>query len=369
MSHAIRFAAVGLALAIGTLVTDASAARVTGATGTRVTQPATAPLALTPKARGEMTRQFVLRWGGYVQRVYRVPVGTWAKRMVADFASADPANFRAALARDTFEGAMAALNGTGHRFDDEAAITRLAKLPAGAKALPAPAPGSTDLVYTPIQPCRILDTRNTAAGAIVADGSRDFVSINQSDYTAQGGSASDCGTLGVHAAAVAINLTAVAPDRAGYATVYPYGTAKPLASSVNYGVGEHVNNGIIVQIPSPLTTSDFTLYTYGTAHYVADIVGYFAAAPAVALDCTETYVSQNVPGNTPFDIQIPNCPTGYRITGAGCRTLNPSEADWAINGLLRAAPGQMQGFCSGLNTTAGTIAVQGTAQCCRVPGR
>ena len=24
-----------------------------------------------------MTRQFVLRWGGYVQRVYRVPVGVF----------------------------------------------------------------------------------------------------------------------------------------------------------------------------------------------------------------------------------------------------------------------------------------------------
>ena len=369
MSHAIRFTAAALALAIGTLATDASAARVTGVTGTRAAQPATASLTLTPKARGEMTKQFVLRWGGYVQRVYRVPVGTWAKRMVADFASADPANFRAALARDTFEGAMAALNGAGHRFDDEAAITRLAKLPAGAKALPAPAPGATDLVYTPIQPCRILDTRNTAAGAIVADSSRDFVSINQSDYTAQGGSASDCGTLGVHAAAVAINLTAVAPDRGGYATVYPYGTTKPLASSVNYGAGEFVNNGIIVQIPSPLTTSDFTVYSYGTAHYVADIVGYFAAAPAAALECTETYVSQNVVANDVFDIAIPSCPTGYRITGAGCRTPGFNEANWAINGLFRSAPGQLVGYCSGQNATNGTISVQGTAQCCRVPGR
>jgi hypothetical protein len=362
MSHAIRFTAAALALAIGTLATDASAARVTGVTGTRAAQPATASLTLTPKARGEMTKQFVLRWGGYVQRVYRVPVGTWAKRMVADFASADPANFRAALARDTFEGAMAALNGAGHRFDDEAAITRLAKLPAGAKALPAPAPGATDLVYTPIQPCRILDTRNTAAGAIVADSSRDFVSINQSDYTAQGGSASDCGTLGVHAAAVAINLTAVAPDRGGYATVYPYGTTKPLASSVNYGAGEFVNNGIIVQIPSPLTTSDFTVYSYGTAHYVADIVGYFAPPLATALQCQDTantIVANVAAGGGTANASAPACPTGYTQTATNCET-----SSWLMPIVFSHS-----GTCSARNNDTIPQDLRASRTCCRVPGR
>lgn len=361
MSHAIRFTAAALALAIGTLATDASAARVTGVTGTRAAQPATASLTLTPKARGEMTKQFVLRWGGYVQRVYRVPVGTWAKRMVADFASADPANFRAALARDTFEGAMAALNGTGHRFDDEAAITRLAKLPAGAKALPAPAPGSTDLVYTPIQPCRILDTRNTAAGAIVADASRDFVSINQSDYTAQGGSASDCGTLGVHAAAVAINLTAVAPDRGGYATVYPYGTTKPLASSVNYGAGEFVNNGIIVQVPNPLTTSDFTIYSYGTAHYVADIVGYFAPPLATALQCQDTANTTvaNIAAGGTANANAPACPTGYTQTATNCET-----SSWLMPIVFSHS-----GTCSARNNDTIAQDLRASRTCCRVPGR
>ena len=43
----------------------------------------------TPKERGELTRQFVTKWGMYVQRIYNVPVGTWAKRMVPNFVAAD----------------------------------------------------------------------------------------------------------------------------------------------------------------------------------------------------------------------------------------------------------------------------------------
>ena len=37
---------------------------------------------LSPKERGQLTRQFVLKWGAYVQRIYDIPAGTWAQRMV-----------------------------------------------------------------------------------------------------------------------------------------------------------------------------------------------------------------------------------------------------------------------------------------------
>ena len=373
MPHALRVTTLALSMAIGAFAMDAAARPAV--TGTTRSTARTAPVAsaapataLTPKARGEMTRQFVLRWGGYVQRVYRVPVGVWSKRMVPTFASVDSTNFRTALSRNTFEGAMAALSGSGHRLGDEAVITKLAM--SRGKASPVLGAAAADLVYTPIQPCRIVDTRNTVDGPIAADGSRDFVAINQANYTAQGGSATDCGLLGVTAAAVAVNLTAVVPDRPGYATAYPFGTAKPLAASVNYATGQVINNGIIMPIPSPLTTSDFSLYSYGQSHYVVDIVGYFATPEATELECTSTFVTQNVAANDIFDMEIPSCPTGYHVTGAGCRTSGFDEASWGINGLYRASASDPLGaFCSGRNNTNGIISVQGTAECCRVPGR
>ena len=73
--------------------------------------------------------------------------------------------------------------------------------------------------------------------------------------------------------------------------------------------------------------------------------------------------------NGVFDTQIPSCPAGYTITGAGCRTPGFNDVTWAINGLYRNAPGVMLGFCSGTNNTAGVVPYEGTAQCCRTPGQ
>lgn len=369
MAITMKCTAAVLSLGFGMLAMNAGAQQVSGTTGTRVTGGVKAENsgALTPGQRGELTRQFVKKWGAYVQRVYNVPVGVWSQRMVPNFVSADSGNFRNAMKRDTFEGAMAALSGKGQQLSDDRVITKFAAMKSAGDQ-PVLGALSSDLVYTPIQPCRILDTRNTVAGPITANSTRSFVSINQANFTAQGGSATDCGTLGLTASAVAVNLTAVLPSGAGYATVFPFGTTQPLAASVNYTAGAIVNNGIITQIPSPLTASDFTIYTFAQADYVADIVGYFAPPQATALDCTSTFVSQNVSANGVFDIQIPACAAGYTVTGAGCRTPGFRQAGWAINGLFRSGS-NVNTFCSGDNLTAGTITVEGTAQCCRVPGR
>lgn len=330
---------------------------------------------LSPQARAQLTRQLVRKWGHYVQRVYNVPVRDWAQRMVPNFVSADSTNFRKALARDTFEGAMSELAGTGTRLSDAAVIDRMAKAATGQggrlATVDAKAIGSLngDLVYTPLQPCRIVDTR-VAGGAIAANGSRSFKAVNSASFTAQGGSATNCGTLGLAASAVALNVVAVTPSSGGYATVFPFGTSQPLASSVNYTAGAVVNTAIISAIPNPLQASDFTVYTFAQAHYVIDIVGYFAPPVATGLECTGTFVSQSVAASSPFDIQIPNCPAGYTLTGAGCRTQGLNQADWAINGLNRTSAGAaLTAFCSGVNTTPGTITVQGTTSCCRIPGR
>ena len=361
MSRALVLAA---AVAVVGATAHAQTPRVTGQA--RAQAPAAAGATATPKERGELARAFVQKWGPYVQRVYGVPVRTWSSRMSGTFATADAANLRNALKRDTFEGAMATLTGDGARLADDQVIAKLAASPAGGgKAL-----GSLngDLTYTPITPCRIVDTR-VAGGVIPANGSRSFKGVSSANFTAQGGSATDCGTLGLAASSLVLNVTAVTPAGAGFATLYPFGGSQPLASSINYTAGAVVNNSVITPIPNPLQTSDFTLFSFAQSHYVIDIVGYFAPAQATALECTETFTSATVGGNLTFDIAIPSCPTGYTLTGSGCRTPGFNDASWGINGLYRVGPGNVVGNCSGRNTTAGTITVEGTNRCCRVPGR
>ena len=48
-----------------------------------------------------------------------------------------------------------------------------------------------DLVYTPVTPCRIIDTR-LGGGIMAANTTRDFL-VTGTDYSAQGGSATGCG--------------------------------------------------------------------------------------------------------------------------------------------------------------------------------
>lgn len=319
------------------------------------------------KERGELARQFVSKWGAYVQRVYNVPVETWAQRMSPNFATADATNFRNALARDTFEGAMAELGGAGQRITDTQVINKLAgtSLKASASS-PTIDPAkfgdlNQDLVYTPIQPCRIMDTRSSAAGAIAAGSTRSFVAINSSSFTSQGGSATNCGTLGLNATAVAINLTAVFPASAGYATAYPFGTTQPVAASVNYTAGAIVNNALIVQIPNPLSSFDFTVYTFAQSHYVADIVGYFAPPLATALQCVDTgntTVAGIASGGT-ANANAASCATGYTQTATNCET-----SSWLMPIVF-----MHNGTCSARNNDSTPQDLRASRTCCRVPGR
>ena len=326
---------------------------------------------LTPQARGQLTRQFVLKWGDYVERVYDTPVDVWAKRMVSTFVAADPGNFRNALKRDTFEGAVAALTGTGHRLSDGAVIERLARASlASARKGKAAAPITTlalgsltgDLVFTPVTPCRIVDTR-LAGGMIANNSSRAFigVAVAGGSFTSQGGSGTSCGVDAVGASAIAINVTAVTPAAAGYATVYRFPDTQPLAASVNYTAGSIVNNTVIVGIPNPLSSSDFRIYTFAASHYVVDIVGYYSPPQATALQCTtaEQTTLNLAPGGRSFGTAV--CPAGYTPTGGGVGfSNNPVGVD--MNASFRNGNGWSSLATNGSTATLNAFHY---AECCR----
>jgi hypothetical protein len=220
---------------------------------------------------------------------------------------------------------------------------------------------SNDLVYTPVAPCRILDTRSTAAGAIAQDSSRSFVAINASNFTSQGGSATNCGTLGLSASAVAVNFTVVSPAVQGYITVYPYGNAKPLAANLVFSAGSLLSNSAITQIPNPLSSFDFTVYASAQTHVVADIVGYFAPPVATGLQCTDTAnttVASIVAGGTANAV-APACAAGYTQTATNCET-----SSWLMPIVFMHA-----GTCSARNNDTTAQDLRASRTCCRVPGR
>ncbi|MCC7249159.1 MAG: hypothetical protein IT473_11110 [Lysobacter sp.] len=324
----------------------------------------------TPAERGAMARAYVLKWGAYVQQVYKVPVAVWAKRMVPTFAGADASNFRRALQRSTYEGASAELSGVGRKLSDDQVIDTMARAslapPVSRSQMAAAKLGDAtiDLVYTPITPCRILDTR-VAGGAISGTFSRDFNAVVGSggNFSSQGGSATDCGGVAAGQAAAVINVTAVTPAGAGFATVYPFGAARPLASSVNYTAGAIVNNTVVTKLPNPLTTKDFTIYTFATSDFVADIVGYYAPPQATALDCATVSGSPtNVAAGAYASLPTLFCAANYTPVA-----LSISAGENVLVADSYTAGNAEQIFVRSVSANAQNVTAK--LMCCRVPGR
>lgn len=342
----------------------AGAALAAPPAGTPAVHVTTTPDRLTPRARGELARQFVRKWGPEVQRLYNVPVRTWARRTVPMFVKAHPTRFRAALARTTLEGALAELMGHGDRVTDasvRAEYARAAK--TGTKAAPL-GPLHTNLTFTAVKPCRLVDTRNTQSNPLPAGSTTGFVLFGTDSYIYSGGADENCG-LPVDASAMALNVTVVAPDRGGYATLYPNGSDRPLASSINYAAGSIVNNTVVTAVPNPFMEWDANLYTYGAAHFVIDVVGYYRPTSAKALDCRIVTASTTIASMQPFDVEA-SCAAGDQIVGGSCSVSQLGAVRWMLNGVTEIGAGEVVAKCSGYSVTSSQPDVTAHARCCSV---
>ena len=128
--------------------------------------------------------------------------------------------------------------------------------------------------YTSLNPDRLVDTRKGvgAPKTPVASGGKIAVQI----------AGADGGALPSGATAVALNVTAVAPQAGGYLTLYPDGANRPTASNLNFGAGQVIANAVIVPV-----SSDGKIDVYngsiGSTNVLVDVVGYYSASSTSAL--------------------------------------------------------------------------------------
>ena len=111
-----------------------------------------------------------------------------------------------------------------------------------------------------IPPIRRADTRQPGQTPCIAGGSSRNVTV-----TGLGG-------VPVDAATVSLNVTVVNPTTSGYLTVYPTGTARPLASTLNFVSGEVRANAATIRVGTAGQISVFV--NNGCADVVVDVVGY-----------------------------------------------------------------------------------------------
>ncbi len=118
--------------------------------------------------------------------------------------------------------------------------------------------------YVPLNPLRVLDTRNNIGGRRVPLGAGTTVEIQAR------------GIGGVPASgvtAVAMNVTATGATAASYFTIWPKGESRPVASSLNWKPGVTVPNLVVIK---PGSGGKVNVWNEsGEVHAIADIVGYF----------------------------------------------------------------------------------------------
>ena len=231
---------------------------------------------------------------------------------------------------------------------------------------------SSDLVFTPITPCRLLDTRSatTPAGTpIAANSTRSFLVWNQTSFAIQGGAATNCGlTASSNTAALAINFTVVAPATAGFITAFPANVAKPLAATLNYEAGSVRGNSAIVKIAQNSSTA-LSVFTTSQTHVVADVVGYYAQPVATALECVNTITVTGSINTGPVNgvyygaAQAGSCLAGDTSTGTTCWVSDATASSSGEYG------GVGSGACAGNSIVANTFTVGAARTCCRIPGR
>jgi hypothetical protein len=147
----------------------------------------------------------------------------------------------------------------------------------------------SDLLFVPLDPCRLIDTRSSTAGKMQPNVVRDFKVVGTTGFEAQGGNPGGCGipagATEPLAAAIMVNIVAVDAEGGGNMRAWEFNQAMPNASSINYQqlspVKMNIANGLIVPIAgvSALSADLSVMAAQNRVHLVADVSGYFTRFP------------------------------------------------------------------------------------------
>jgi hypothetical protein len=270
----------------------------------------------------------------------------------------------------------------------EAESFRLARSSKGRMKLDST---TTDQVFVPIVPCRIVDTRN-AGGPIAAGSTRNFffyATNAADDWSTQGGVAGPTGTTcpgtilpngGVYApSAAVVTITVVSPSAAGNWVVWGGEDPIPTASALNWtGPGQILANTTVIPEGGRVGTGsggpifDFAVRyngPTGSAQFVADVVGYLVKNQATALDCYESPVqSIDATGSTGItQVFSDGCSPGWTQTAGNCDG-DAFSLDVVIDAVGAPYP-SANWLCRFFHRDNGAAHIHASSVCCRVPGR
>jgi hypothetical protein len=205
-----------------------------------------------------------------------------------------------------------------------------------------------DLVYTPITPCRVLDTRTSQGGpGPRASGSTTAFDAVAGSFSAQGGSATNC-TIPAGAAAMAGSFAMLSASSFGFVTLWAVDTPQPTAATGLFNpASQQALNSSSAIVPLCAAASctggkEFNVYVAGSSLDVTfDVTGYFMPP---------TRNGDGLRVSAPVTVGI----------GTSVNVINGSNANTAAAGLAGATisgGGTPEGF--GANLVTGSFGTVG----------
>lgn len=214
-------------------------------------------------------------------------------------------------------------------------VGRNGRGPSAPSAASEPVVPRPDAAFVSTPPVRVADTRPgqpipfpARKGPVSAGGTLELPIAGQHGVPAG-------------AAAVGLNVTVVGPAADGFVTVYPCGTQRPVASTLNFRAGQVVANNTLAQ---PGSAGQVCIYTSAAANLVVDLTGWIPAGvgytPVPPVRVLETRAGQ--PGSGPaVRTQVPAGGT-VKVPVAGVHSV-PADAR-AVSLNMTAVAGPTAGF-------------------------
>jgi hypothetical protein len=140
---------------------------------------------------------------------------------------------------------------------------------------PAALTSSPKSTYTPIAPCRVVDTR-LGGGLLAGNSARSFAVRGTVGFPAQGGHSGGCGVPAT-ATAVTVNVTTTGTTAAGYLLGYATGGPVPLANFMTFHKGINETANPTLPLADGGTEPSLTIKTGPGAgtHLIVDVTGYY----------------------------------------------------------------------------------------------
>lgn len=205
---------------------------------------------------------------------------------------------------------------------------------AGVSVISSVAAGSSNASsFVPMTPCRLFDTRpapdNIGARAIPL-GAGDVFTVDT------WGTNGNC-TIPTGATALSLNVVAIGPTASSYLTVYPGGTSRPTASSLNWTAGQAPTpNAVTATLSGTGQLSFFNLA--GSVDIAADVVGYYEPSTSGPAGPAGPPGAQGAPGVDPANI-IWVASSGGDFTTVSAALASISDNDATHRYLIKLAPG------------------------------